>query len=221
MFKPEIFTGDLFSILTAVPSTLAMACVILFVGILVGSVLAVLRFYRVPVIGTAVPVFVAYVRGIPLIIHLYIAWYALSNVLGGAKFSPLAVLIVAYSIYSSAIQSENIRTALLSVEEGQFEAGYSIGLTKFRTLTRIVFPQALAVAVPIFFNMYLGTIKGLSLAFTVAVVDILAQAKICSAQNYGFLESYAAAALVYWALCGALTVIFSKVETHFSRGRRN
>jgi His/Glu/Gln/Arg/opine family amino acid ABC transporter permease subunit len=220
MFRADLFTWDFLSILTAVPTTLAMACVILAAGILLGTFLAVLRLYRVPVFGKIVPLFVSYIRGIPLIVHLYIAWYALAAIFKNTSLSPLFVLLVAYSIYSSAIQSENIRTALLSVDDGQFEAAYSVGFTKFQTLRRIVFPQALAVAVPIFFNMYLGTIKGLSLAFTVAVVDILAQAKICSAKNYGFLESYAAAALVYWALCAFLTVGFSRLEQHFSRGRR-
>lgn len=220
MFSLEIFVGDLFSILTAVPRTLAMACAILSSGIAVGAFIAAFRLFRTPILARLAPVYVSYVRGIPLIVHLYVAWYALERVFPRNPLSPVVVLVVAYSLYSSAIQSENIRAALVSVEEGQFEAAYSIGMSRTKALTRIAFPQALAVAIPVFFSMYLGTIKGLSLAFTVAVADILAQAKVCSAQNYGFIESYAAAALVYWGLCAFLTMGFSRLERHYGRGRR-
>jgi len=73
--------------------------------------------------------------------------------------------------------------------------------------------------VPNFCNAYVGTIKALSLAFTVSVVDILAKAKLCSALNFRYIESYLAAALVYWMLCFILTSAFSKFERHLGKGR--
>ncbi len=209
MFKINLVFEDTVSILKIVPYTLFMAIIILIIGIVLGAILAIIKLKKIPVLNKLVSAYVSYVRGIPLIIHLYAAYYALpelinyfSNNIGGSaeSISPVLVIIVAYSLYTSATQSENIRAALCSVESGQFEAAYSIGLTGFQTLFRIVFPQSLRVAIPAFFNMYLAIIKGLSLGFMVGLVDILAQAKLSSAINAGYLESYVAAGIIYCAL---------------------
>lgn len=230
MFSVKFVVEDILSILTVVPSTLAMAFVILIAGILVGVLLAEIKRNRVPILEQLVGIYLAYIRGIPLIVHLYIAYYAFPQIVKGiadilsikyqGEFSPVLLVVITYSLYTSAVQSENIRAALLSVDHGQYEAACAIGLNKIQAMFRIVFPQALAVAVPVFFNIYLGIIKGLSLAFTVSVVDILAQAKICSALNYRYLESYVAAGAIYWALCGLLTVFFYRLENRYYAGRR-
>lgn len=228
MFKLNLLFEDLFSISTVIPGTLFISLVILLSGIIVGGILAVIRLFKVPVFEKLVRVFVSYVRGIPLIIHLYIAYYTLPKLLNDLPnglenssditISPVWTIVISYSLYTSAKQSENIRAALLSVEPGQYEAAYSIGLTRFQTMMRIVFPQALKVAIPAFFNTYLGIIKGMSLGFTIGLVDILAQAKLSSAVNFGYLESYTAAGILYWALCCVLTLLFSKLEARQFKG---
>lgn len=228
MFKLNLLFEDIFSIATVIPSTLFLAFVILITGILIGGLLAVFRLLKIPLLDKLILGYISFVRGIPLIIHLYIAYYILPNAFNaifnegteasGITISPVLTIIVAFSLYTSAGQSENIRAALLSVETGQFEAGYSIGLTRFQTLQRVVFPQALKVAIPAFFNSYLGIIKGMSLGFTIGLVDILAQAKLNSALNFGYLESYTAAGLLYWALCGLLTLLFSSLESKYFKG---
>src|SRR5699024_926634 len=101
-----------------------------------------------------------------------------------------------YIFLESAIQSEYIRGAFQSIDPSQIEAGYSIGFTRSQNLRRIIIPQTLAVVIPLFLNSFLKIIKALSLAFTVGVVDILAQARYAAALNYRYLESYIAAALV-------------------------
>lgn len=229
MFSIKVVFQDIVSILSVVPKTLFMALIILVFGIVIGALLTEIKLIKIPVLDKLVAVYISYVRGIPLIIHLYIAYYALPGIINtvdeliGVPYQnslpPVLIVILAYSLYTSAVQSENIRAALLSVESGQFEAAYSIGLSRRQTMMRIIFPQALAVALPVFFNIYLGIIKGLSLAFTVAVVDILAQAKLCSALNFKYLESYVAAGAIYWALCGLLTLIFNKLEKKYYVGR--
>jgi His/Glu/Gln/Arg/opine family amino acid ABC transporter permease subunit len=215
---------DMLTILTVVPFTLGAAFLILVCGILLGLLIALVRLFRVPVASQVVFVFMQYTRGIPLIIHLYIAYYFLPMALGSITgrsvvggVDPLAVMLVAYSLYVSVGQSENIRGAFISVEKGQWDASYACGLTAKQTLRRVVFPQGLALAVPVFFNNYLGIIKGLSLAFTIGVTDILARAKLCSAVNFYYLEAYLSAAMVYWGLCAALTLIFNKLELRFRK----
>ncbi|HWP52041.1 MAG TPA: amino acid ABC transporter permease [Clostridia bacterium] len=220
MISGALIRDDIGYILQVVPFTVGTAFLILISGILLGFVIAVIRLRRIPILRQLARVFIDYTRGIPLIIHLYIAYYFLPPLLKalfGLTPNPLVILVVAYSFYISVGQSENIRGAFSSVETGQWDASFACGLSDAQTLKRIIVPQMLTVALPVMLNSYLGVIKGLSLAFTIGVTDILSQARVASAQNYGYLEAYIAAALVYWALCGALSWIFGKLEQKLTK----
>ncbi|WP_283607104.1 amino acid ABC transporter permease [Faecalispora anaeroviscerum] len=227
MLSGTVILEDMQFILTVVPFTLGTALIVLSFGILLGFAVAIVRIRQVPVAKQLARVFMDYTRGIPLVIHLYLAYFILPmaveevcRILGmeqAAKTSPLAVLVVAYSLYISVGQSENIRGAFSSIDPGQWDAAYACGMNGFQALFKIVIPQGVTVAVPVFFNTFLGITKGLSLAFTIGVADILSQAKLASAQNAHYLEAYIAAALIYWALCGLLDVVFGRVERVFKK----
>lgn len=227
MLSGAIILEDMRFILTVVPFTLGTALIVLIFGILLGFVVAVIRIRQIPVAKQLARVFIDYTRGIPLVIHLYLAYFvlpmaieAVCRMLGieqAVKASPLVVLVVAYAMYISVGQSENIRGAFSSIDPGQWDAAYACGMTGLQALFKIVVPQGVTVAVPVFFNTFLGVIKGLSLAFTIGVADILSQAKLASAQNAHYLEAYIAAALIYWALCGLLDVVFRRIELAFKK----
>ncbi len=220
MISGALIRDDIGYILQVVPFTVGAAFLILVLGVLLGFFIAIIRIRRIAVLRQLARVFIDYTRGIPLIIHLYIAYYFLPPLLQalfGISPNPLAILVIAYSVYISVGQAENIRGAFGSVDAGQWDAAFACGLSDAQTLGRIIVPQMLTVALPVVLNSYLGVIKGLSLAFTIGVTDILAQARVASAQNYGYLEAYIAAALVYWGLCGALSGVFGKLEQKLTK----
>ena len=227
MLSGTVILEDMRFILTVVPFTLGTALIVLIFGILLGFVVAAVRIRQIPVAKQIARVFIDYTRGIPLVIHLYLAYFILPMAIDSicrmlgmgqdVKVSPLAVLVVAYALYISVGQSENIRGAFYSIDPGQWDAAYASGMTGLQALFRIIVQQGVTVVVPVFFNTFLGVIKGLSLAFTIGVADILSQAKLASAQNAHYLEAYIAAALIYWALCGLLDVVFSRIELAFKK----
>ncbi len=215
MISGALIRDDFGYILKVVPFTVGVALLILVMGVVLGFFIAVVRIRRIPVLRQMVRVFIDYTRGMPLIIHLYIAYYLLPPLMQrllGVTPNALVILVFAYSVYISVGQAENIRGSFGSVDAGQWDAAYACGLSDAQALNRIIVPQMLTAALPVMLNSYLGVIKGLSLAFTIGVTDILAQARVASAQNYGYLEAYIAAALVYWALCGALSWLFGQLE---------
>lgn len=220
MISGPLIRDDIGFILQIVPFTVGIAFLILVLGIILGFFIAVIRIRRIPALRQLMRIFIDYTRGMPLIIHLYIAYYLLPPLLQ-ALFditpNPLSILVIAYSFYISVGQSENIRGSFGSVTIGQWDAAFACGLSDAQTLTRIIVPQMLTVALPVMLNSYLGVIKGLSLAFTIGVTDILSQARVASAQNYGYLEAYIAAGLIYWALCGALSCIFGRLEQQLKK----
>lgn len=203
----KLVLEDLLQILPVVPRTMGLALMILAGGFVVGVLLAAAKMSHSRICSWINRIYIWYVRGIPLIVHLFILLYLLPG-----NIDVTVVLLITYTLYSGAGQAENIRTALNSVAKGQYEAGYSIGLSKLQTFRRIIFPQALTVLLPVSLNVYLNNIKGISLAFMVGVVDIMSQAKLCSAINFGYVEAYFAAAIIYWVLCVGLTKIFNSCE---------
>ena len=228
-FDIQIMIDTIWIVFQAVPRTFLLAAVILFFGIILGAILAQVKIKQIPIVTTLINIFVSYMRGVPLIVHIYVMMnlmpevgVSLLSVFGVTmrphEFPSLIIVIVTYSLLEAAVESENIRGALLSIDPKQIEAGQSIGMTRRQNLTRIIIPQALSVAIPLFLNAFLKNIKGLSLAFTVGVVDILAQARFAAALSYRYLESYIAAALVYWFICGILQVIFNRVEEKLKFG---
>lgn len=97
--------------------------------------------------------------------------------------------ILALSLNTAAYLSEVFRAALVSVDDGQVEAALTVGLSYGQTLKGIVFPQALRNALPGTGNTFISLMKNSSLAFTIGVVEIVAQGKILAAAHYGFLRS--------------------------------
>lgn len=228
-FSVDVMVDTIWIVLEAVPRTFILAAIILLLGILLGAVFAQLKMKPIPILTPLVRLFISYMRGVPLIVHIFVMMYSLpeaaSSLLGvfGVAYRPhdfpsLIIVIVTYSLLEAAIESENIRSAFQSIDPRQIEAGQSIGMTPQQNFRRIIVPQALSVAIPLFLNAFLKNIKGLSLAFTVGVVDILAQARFAAALNYRYLESYIAAALVYWLICGILQVIFNRIELKLQFG---
>ncbi|WP_085993832.1 amino acid ABC transporter permease [Oceanobacillus senegalensis] len=229
MFDIRVFIEDFFSILTVVPKTLFLALIILLLSLLIGGCIALIQQYRIPIFSQLFFLLKSFLRGTPNVVLLLIAYYALPEMasfilsLIGIDFdpnnlSPVITVIVAFSISFSVFQSEIIRGSFLSVHHGQIEAAQSLGYSFFQILRRVIVPQALVEALPDIMNAYLVIIKALSLAFLVSVVDIFGQAKILGALSFRYLEAFAAAAIVYWVICGILTYLINKYELRLRKG---
>ncbi len=210
-----------FYILKAVPNTLFMAAVTLIGGIILGAGIAVIRLGHHPIINTLLAIWVSFTRSVPAIVQIFIAYYSIPYLLAPVlsvvygttvKFydvSPYWTGYILFILFHAAFQSENIRGAILSVPKGQYEAAVTVGMSPFMAYKRIVFPQALAVVLPTFFTYYLHAIKGISLLFTIKVVDIFAAANLYASLYSRRTEPYIADAAIYWILCILLTFVFN------------
>lgn len=216
-------------ILKGVPYTLAIAFVAFLVGILIGFFGAIIKIYHVPVLQRIVGVYVSFVRGTPLLVQILLIYYGIPILLrimneqfgtgfDVSKIPAMAFMFVAFSISAGAYLTESIRAALLAVDKGQMEAAYSVGMTTFQAMTRIVIPQAIKVGLPVFANFFIGLLKDTSLAFAASVPEIMGQAKIEAGRASRFFEAYIDAALIYWIIC----IIFERLVVLLEkRVRRN
>lgn len=217
-------------ILKRLPLTLFLPAVTLAIGVVLGSIVAIIRLRSNKVINGILAVIVSFFRSVPAILQVFIMYYSLpyflapllsavtGTVVKPFDVSPYWTAYLFFIIYQTAYQSENIRGALLSVDRGQMEASLAMGLSYYQAYKRIILPQAFAVAMPSFFTYYLHGIKSLALLFTIKIVDIFAAADIFAALYSRRTEPYVADALIYWLLCVALTVVFNKWERSLKVG---
>ena len=212
-------------VLTAIPVTLEMALLATLAGWILGILIAVARRNKIPVVSQICAVFVSFIRGVPMVILLYVAYYALPMMIYSAtgvdttSIPAIWYAIVALSLDQAAYSSEVFRAALDSVNRGQLEAAWSVGMTTWHAMRRIVFPQALAVALPNLSGLFVGIIKGTSLAYYVGVYEITATANLLANPGLNFIEAYVITTVIYELISFICNRLFHTAETRLNRFR--
>lgn len=125
--------------------------------------------------------------------------------------------VIGISLHFSAYMAESIRAAILGVDRSQMEASLAIGMTTRQAMQRIILPQAVRIALPSLMNYFIDMIKATSLAFTLGVTEIMAQAQMEASSSFKFFEAYLAVALIYWAIVVALTRVQYWAEAHLNK----
>ncbi|WNS40870.1 amino acid ABC transporter permease [Paenibacillus sp. MMS20-IR301] len=189
-------------LLTTLSTTLLIVACSLLAGILVGFIIALPRLYKVPVLKTLAEVYISFFRGTPILIQLFLFYYGLPEVLklvhvDMTRTPVLVFVILTYGLHTGAFMSEMIRAAVTAVDKGQVEAAYATGMTSYQAFTRIVLPQALGIAIPVFSNLVIALLKDTSLAFTLGVMEMTGKAQTLGSVTQHFIETYIALALIY------------------------
>lgn len=224
-----VFIKEAFPIiLAAVPMTLFLSLSSTLIGLIIGLLIALTRIYEIPVLRKISIIFVSFVRGTPLLVQIYLAYYAFPYIVYeiGRGFGcdvsiknipALIYAIVAFSFNAAAYLSEAIRSALQSVNSGQMEAAYSVGMTTTEGMKRIIIPQALIVAIPNLENLFLGFIKGTSLAFMISIKEVMAVAVIEASIGYNYIEAYLLASIIYLVIGFIFERLFKLVENNLKK----
>ncbi|WP_372638375.1 amino acid ABC transporter permease [Cohnella sp.] len=197
----------------------------ILLGLLFGLLAALPRLYRVPVLQRLSGIYASFFRGTPILIQLFLFYYGLPEALklihiDVSRLPVLSFVILVYGLHSGAYVSEGIRAAVTAVDRGQVEAAYAVGMSGFKAFTRIVFPQALAIAVPILANLVIATLKDTSLAFTLGVMELTGKSQTLATISRHFIESYIALAAVYFILSVVLERLFLHLERRMLKYER-
>ncbi|WP_123041531.1 amino acid ABC transporter permease [Cohnella candidum] len=198
-------------LLSVIPTTLLITAVSVACGLIIGTAVALIRTFRVPVLAPIAAGYVTFIRGTPMLTHLLLIYFGLPIALDAlaaqfgwgfrsASIPMIAFAFIAFSITAGGYASEVVRSGLLAVNRGQMEAAHSVGMTTAQALRRIVIPQAFAASLPNISNLVVGMLHASTLAFTVSVVEVTAKAQIVASTNWKFFDAYLAAALIYWGL---------------------
>ena len=207
-FWPMLKQGLIYSIpLTLVSFTIGMVIAILS---------ALLIINKVPLLSQLMRFYVWVFRGTPLLVQLFIVYWGICNPM---KISNLVACVIALSLNVGAYVSETIRAAILSIDRGQWEAGYSIGMTYQQAFWRIIVPQAAKVSVPPLFNTCTSLVKDRSLASNIMIAEMFRKAQEFAASSLKYLLIYSEAALIYLIFCTLLNALQKACEKRLRVGK--
>ncbi len=213
MFEVSYFLEVLPTIAKKVNVTFELTIMATIFALLIGVIVAVISYYRVKGLYQLTRVYVSIMRGTPIVAQLYFFYYGLALYSAIIKnMAPLVAVAVVMSLNMGAFMAESIRGALMSVDEGQKEAAYSLGMSNFQLAVRVIIPQAVRVALPPLFNDVINLIKQTSLAFMIGVPDIMGAAKIEGVKTFRYFEIYAAVMVVYWVIIFVLGLVHKFAE---------
>lgn len=182
-------------------------------AIAVGAALARMSLNRV-VAGVAAA-YISIIRGTPLLVQLFIIFYAMPSL--GIVIDPYPSAIIAFSLNVGGYGAEAMRGAILAVPTGQWEAARTVGMGYALTMRRVILPQAMRAAVPPLSNTFISLVKDTSLASSIMVTELLRRAQEIAAPSYQFLALYSLAALIYWLICSVLSFGQQRLERYLGR----
>lgn len=228
-FEPAQILNSLKFILPHIGITFSVVLLTVLLGLFFSIIQVRQQFSKNKFWNRLADFFIHIQRCTPSIVLLFIVFYGIPKFAMvlfkvNINFLPKIIFVViSLSLLYSAQLAEVIRSALLSVGKGQYEAALCSGLNPFQAMVRIVIPQALVYAIPNFGNSLIALFKEGSLAYTIGLIDVMGAGNLIISLNYGgyALETYLALAIIYWTITVLIEKSFMLLERHFSKGREN
>ena len=185
-------------------ATIPLTVCIYALSLVLAFALALIQVQNVRILKQLARVYVWVFRGTPLIVQMYIIFFGLPSL--GITLDAFPSAVIAFSLNYAAYMSETIRAAIQSVPEGQWEAGYMIGLSSGQIMMRVILPF------PTLFSSLIGLTKDSSLAASITVVEVFKTAQQIAARTFEPFALYCEVALVYLLLNTVLTLLQGVLE---------
>lgn len=223
----EVFLegGAYNNVLTGLKNTLTIAVCGLLIGIVIGTLIAVVRVlpkYRTlpKVLNGICSFYVALFRGTPVVVQLLVFYYVMLPLLN-LKLTSVAVAIAVFGMNSGAYISEIMRSGIQSVDPGQMEGGRSLGLSYSTTMMRIVIPQAVKNILPTLGNEFIALIKETSVVSFVGATDLYVAFNYIGTNNYEFMVPYLVMALIYIVIVLVISLLIKIMERSLKKSDRS
>ena len=199
-----------------------------FLGALIAALVspgfALIRTHAAPLAQAPLRLYISFMRGTPILAQLFLIFY------GSGQFRPILqdwglwtffrdpfnCALLAFALNSTAYQTEILRGGIMGVPQGEIEAAKAIGMTRFKTLRRVVFPHAYRIAWPALGNEVILLMKASALASVVTVFDIMGRTRQIFSRTFDF-STYLWAALIYLCITAIFVLIWRQAERRLSR----
>lgn len=195
-------------LLNYLSTTMGMAVLGMIFALILAILIANIRIFRIPILNPLSQLYISFFRGTPLLVQMFLLFYGLPQLFPSlVGIDAFTVAVIALTLHFTSYMAESIRAAILGIDRSQMEASLSIGMTTPQAMRRIILPQATRIAFPSLVNYFIDMIKSTSLAFTLGVAEMMAQAKLEAASSFKYLEAFLAVAIIYWVVVLIMTRI--------------
>lgn len=201
-------------LLKASVMTLKLTFLSVVFGSLIGVIVAMIKISSNKVISSIGNFYTWIFRGTPLLLQLFVFYYGFPAL--GVTLSSMQAAIIGLSINSGAYMAEIIRSGILAIDKGQFEASKALGFSYFQTMKRIVLPQAFRIIIPPVGNEFISMIKDTSLVSSIAMEELLRSAGLLVSASGSPIGPYFVTACLYLLMTTVFTSIFSAIEKKLS-----
>lgn len=199
-------------ILQGLPYTLGLSFVSFLLGNIAGLIVTTLGLLPFKFLQWSLRFYVSFLRGVPGLVLLFILYFGMPY-----QLSATSAVVICFTLTSSAFLAEIYRGAVNGVDRGQWDAARALGFSFTKTVTQIILPQALRIAIPSLGNVAMDLVKGTALAATITVPEIFQKAKIVGGRQFDYMSLYVLVAIIYWLLCLVIGHFQSYLEKKYQQ----
>ncbi|MBE6854580.1 MAG: amino acid ABC transporter permease [Ruminococcus sp.] len=219
-FYDNFIKDDRWQYLTdGLKNTLIITVFAILIGIIIGFVLAMIRAThdktgKFKILNALSKVYLTVIRGTPVVVQLMIIYFV---IFGSVNINKVLVAVLAFGLNSGAYVAEIVRSGIMSIDNGQFEAGASLGLNYTQTMIHIIIPQALKNVLPALANEFIVLLKETSVAGYIAIGDLTKGGDIIRSQTYDPFFPLIAVAVIYLVMVMFLTHLITRLERRLAK----
>lgn len=224
IFIDEVVNGAYVNIFIGLRNTIIIAVLGLLIGIIIGTIIACFKVAQdrntvVKIFAIIGDIYTALFRGTPIVVQLLVFHYIFFPLIG-IDINELYEAILVFGFNSGAYVAEIMRGGIMSVDNGQYEAGRTLGLSYVSTMIRIIFPQAVKNVLPTLGNELIMLLKDTSVASFITVVDLTKAFTLIPGKTYEYMIPYLMLAVCYLCLILVVTVLIRLLERRLRKSER-
>ena len=203
-------------------ATITITFLAVFLGIVIGFLVGVIRSTyektgKLKILNLFCNLYLTVIRGTPVVVQLMIIYYV---IFGSMRIDKVFVAVLAFGINSGAYVAEIFRSGIMSIDNGQFEAGRSLGFNYGQTMWYIIMPQALKNVLPALCNEFISLLKETSVAGFIALQDLTKGGDIIRSITYDATLPLLAVAAIYLSIVVLFTQLIKRLERRLRQNER-
>ena len=210
-FNVDLMINSLPLLIVGAGITVQITAISVGLGLVIGMFVGIARICHVKVLRALATVYIDFLRGTPLLVQIFLIYFALPMVVG-QRVDPFIAAITACGINSGAYIAEIFRAGIQAIDEGQMEAGRSLGMTWVQTMRYIIVPQAFKNIVPPLGNEFIALLKDSPLVSVIGFEELTRRGQLIIARTYGSLEIWITVALIYLVMTLTISRFVSYME---------
>ena len=200
--------------------TIKITAMSVALGVLIGLFVGIARICRVKPLRFLAAVYVDFFRGTPLLVQIFLFYFAVP-VITGQRIDPYVAAVGSCGINSGAYVAEIVRAGIQSIDDGQMEAGRSLGMTWVQTMRYIIVPQAMKRVIPPLGNEFIALLKDSSLVSVIGFEELTRRGQLIIAKTYGSLEIWFSVAIIYLVMTLSISRLVAYLEKRYNTDDRH